>query len=302
MDLHHITAFLAVAEELHFGRAAARLHMAQPPLSRTIQQLERRLGTTLFDRTTRTVRLTPQGQALLEPARRIVESFAYAERAVAYAGRGEIGRVAIGFAGPSSHSLISALAQTVRRVQPGIELALSSTLYGGEALSRLSQGDLDLAIVRYDSTSPAMQSRVVRVNHYVIVVSDSHPLAERESVRMDELADEHWILLEASRGSSLRETTLQKANDAGFAPTIAQQAPDTWTIMALVAAGVGITLTIDTAFANVTTTGLSVIPLDQGREVAVSRLVWRADDDSPALRRVLELSENALPTPEGYAE
>ncbi len=302
MDLHHVTAFLAVAEELHFGRAAARLHMAQPPLSRTIQQLERQLGATLFDRTTRTVRLTPQGEALLEPARRIVESFAYAERAVAYAGRGEIGRVAIGFAGPSSHSLISALAQTVRRVQPGIELALSSTLYGGEALSRLSQGDLDLAIVRYDSTPPAMRSRVVRVNHYVIVVSESHPLAERESVRMDELADEQWIMLEASRGSSLRETTLQKANEAGFAPNIAQQAPDTWTIMALVAAGVGITLTIDTAFTNVTTTGLSVIPLDHGREVAVSRLVWRADDDSPALRRVLELSENALPTPKGHAE
>ena len=302
MNLHHVIAFLAVAEELHFGRAAARLHMAQPQLSRAIQQLERRLGATLFDRTTRTVRLTPQGEALLEPARRIVESFAYAERTVAYAGHGEIGRVAIGFAGPSSHSLIIALAQAVRRVHPGIELVLSSTLYGGEALSRLSKGEVDLVIVRYDSTPPAMRSRVVGVNHYVIVVSKSHPFVERKSVQMDELGDEHWIVLEASRGSSLRETTIQKANDAGFAPNIAQQAPDTWTIMALVAAGVGITLTIDTAFTNVTTTGLSVIPLEQGREVAVSRLVWRAADDSPALRRVLELSETALPTPEGYAE
>lgn len=300
MDLHHITAFLAVADELHFGRAAARLHMAQPPLSRTVQQLERQLGATLFDRTTRSVRLTPQGEALVEPARRIVDSFAYAERAVAYAGRGEIGRVAIGFAGPSSHSLISALAQKVRHEQPGIELALTSTMYGTESLASLSEGELDLAIVRWDSTPPGMKSRVVRVNHYVIVVPESHPLAERESVRMEELAEEPWVFLESASGSSLRDTTLRKANEAGFAPNIAQQAPDTWTIMALVAAGVGITMTVDTAFTNVTTTGLAVIPLDHGREVAVGRLIWRADDESAALERVLELSEEALPTPEGY--
>lgn len=302
MDLHHIVAFLAVAEELHFGRAAARLHMAQPPLSRTIQQLERQLGSTLFDRTTRSVRLTPQGEALVGPARRIVESFAHAERAVEYAGRGEIGRVAIGFAGPSSHALISALAQTVRREQPGIELALTSTMYGTDALANLVEGKLDLAIVRWDGTPPGMQSRVVRVNHYVIVVPESHPLAGRESVAMSELTDESWVFLESATGSTLAETLLRKANEAGFAPSIAQRAPDTWTIMALVAAGVGITFTVDTAFTNVTTTGLSVIPLDHGREVAVSRLIWRAEDDSPALRRVLELSETALPTPEDHAE
>lgn len=299
MDLHHIRAFLAVAEELHFGRAAARLHVAQPPLSRTIQQLERQLGSQLFDRTTRTVRLTRAGEALLQPANDIVTAFHSAERAVTYAGLGEVGHISVGFAGPSSHTLISALAQRVRSDAPGIELALSSTTYGTDALTQLAEHRLDLAIVRWDTTPPGLASRVVRVDHYVIVLPETHPLAGRESVAMAELKGESWVFLPSSSGSSLRETTLRKAAEAGFFPSIAQQAPDTWTIMALVAAGVGVTMTVDTAFTSMTSSGLAIIPLEHGSEVVLARLLWRADDDSPALRRVIELSKLALPTPEG---
>ncbi|MBB3052931.1 DNA-binding transcriptional LysR family regulator [Prauserella isguenensis] len=300
MDLHHVKAFLAVAEELHFGRAAARLHIAQPPLSRTIQQLERHLGSPLFDRTTRRVSLTPQGEALVPAAYDIVRAFDAAERAVAHAGEGAVGTVSIGFAGPSSHPLISALAQRVRQDQPGIELALSSTTYGSEAIGQLADGTLDMAIVRWDATPPGMCSRVVRVDHFVIVVPESHPLAGRESVGMEELVDESWVFLEAASGSSLRDTAMRKAEQAGFTPRVVQQGPDTWTLMALVAAGVGLTLTVDTAFRNVITTGLSVIPLEGGREDALARLIWRAET-TPAVDRVLDLSEIALPTPEGYA-
>ncbi|WP_028660570.1 LysR family transcriptional regulator [Nocardioides insulae] len=302
MDLHHIIAFLAVAEELHFGRAAARLHIAQPPLSRTIQQLERHLGATLFDRTTRRVRLTPQGEALVPAAREIVAAFDTAERIVAHAGQGAVGRVAIGFAGPSSHALISALAQQVRHDQPGIEVALSSTTYGAEAINKLREGTLDIAIVRWDSTPPGMRSRIVRIDRFVVVVPDTHPLAGRESVSMAELAEEPWIFLEPSSGSSLRDTAIRLAQQAGFIPRIVQHGPDTWTIMALVAAGVGLTFTVASAFGNVITTGLSVLPLEHGAEEAHARLIWRAEETSPAVDRVLELSEIALPTPEGYAE
>ncbi|KID28514.1 transcriptional regulator [Prauserella sp. Am3] len=301
MDLHHVKAFLAVAEELHFGRAAARLHIAQPPLSRTIQQLERHLGSPLFDRTTRRVRLTPQGEALLPAAYDIVHAFDTAERVVAHAGDGAVGKVAIGFAGPSSHPLISALAQQVRQDQPGIELALSSTTFGSDALNQLADGTLDLAIVRWDSTPPGLRSRVVRVDHYVVVVPESHRLAGRSSVSMTDLADEPWVFLEASSGSSLRDIAIRKAEEAGFSPKVAQHGPDTWTLMALVAAGVGLTFTVDTAFRNVITTGLSVIPLEDGTEEALARLVWRTET-TPAIDRVLELSEIALPTPEGYAD
>ncbi|WP_290125480.1 LysR family transcriptional regulator [Janibacter melonis] len=179
MDLHHVTAFLAVAEELHFGRAAARLHMAQPPLSRTIQQLERQLGAPLFERTTRSVRLTPQGAALVDPAREIVRSFKTAERTVAYAGRGEIGEVRVGFAGPSSHRPISQLARRVRRDLPGVELTLTSTTYGSGAIERIQEGSLDLAIVMYPSVPVGLGSRVVAVNRFVVVLPEDHPSPTR---------------------------------------------------------------------------------------------------------------------------
>ena len=302
MDRHHIQAFLAVAEELHFGRAAARLHMAQPPLSRVVQQLERQLGAPLFERTTRSVRLTAQGEALLEPARAIEEAFGTAERAVTYAGRGTVGRVTVGFAGPSSHNLISALAKRVRQDQPGIELRLSSTTYGSEALTQVVSGELDAAIVRWDTTPPGLASRVVRVDHYVIVVPLSHLLADRDTVSMAELAEESWVFLDRGSGSSLRETTLRKAEEAGFTPRTVQETRDTWTIMALVAAEVGITLTVDTAFAGITTDGITTVPLEGGKEVALARLTWRPETVSPALSRVLDLSEVALPTPEGYED
>ena len=101
MDVEQLRAFLAVAEELHFGRAAARLHVAQPPLSRTIKQLEKHLGATLFDRNTRSVKLTASGQALIDPARAVLEAMRTAENAVVSADGGETGLVRIAFAGPS---------------------------------------------------------------------------------------------------------------------------------------------------------------------------------------------------------
>lgn len=301
MDRQHIRAFLAVAEELHFGRAAIRLHMAQPPLSRMIRQLERHLGAELFERTTRTVRLTAEGRAMLEPARAIEANFAMVERAVTYAGSGEVGQVEIGFAGPSSHNLISSLAQLVRQEQPGIELVLSSTTYGREALDRVLDGKLSLAIVCWDHPLPGISSRIVRVDHYVVVVPHGHRLADRESVSMSDLKDEHWILLDPRTGSILRDTTLHKAEEAGFSPHIAQEALDTWSITALVAAGVGITLSLDTAFPSAIE-GIETIPLDYGRDIAYAHLVWRRDNNDPALRRVIELSQIALPTPAEAAE
>lgn len=300
MDLHHVTAFLAVAEELHFGRAAARLHMAQPPLSRTIQQLERQLGAPLFERTTRSVRLTAQGAAFVDPAREIVRSFATAERTVAHAGRGEIGEVRVGFAGPSSHRPISQLARRVRRDLPGVELTLTSTTYGSGAIERIQEGSLDLAIVMYPSVPVGLGSRVVAVNRLVVALPEDHSLAGRDTVTMADLADEAWVMLQPTSGSSLRELTLRAAQEAGFLPRIAQHAPDSWTIFALVAAGVGVTLTVDTAFGGSPgPDGLVVIPLDGSAEQVHARLVWRADDASPVLRRVLALGEDALPTPPG---
>ncbi|MGY2084147.1 LysR substrate-binding domain-containing protein [Blastococcus sp. SYSU DS0539] len=299
MDLHQLEAFLAVAEELHFGRAAERLHMAQPPLSRTIKQLERDLGAVLFERTTRSVRLTSAGAALVGPAQEVLEGCRLARAAVQGAGKGETGRVRIGFAGPSSYLLVGQLARQVRQRQPGIELSLQSVTYAYEALRLVVEGAMDLAIVRFPAAPPGITSRIVSEEHYVLVVPEGHRLAGRSEVSMADCREEAFIALPADPGSSVRDAFVRACHEVGFAPNIVQVAPDSWTVMALVAAGVGVTWSIDTAVANMRTDGIAVVPLVEGREPSYARLAWRAADDNPALREVLRASEQALPTPAG---
>lgn len=287
-----------MAEELHFGRAAERLHIAQPPLSRTIKQLERDVGAPLFDRTTRSVRLTTAGEALVEPARQVLDDVRSARRAVQSAGRGETGRVRVGFAGPSSHLLVGQLGRLVRERHPGIELALRSTTYGHEALRAVVNGDLDLAIARWEAEPPGVAHRIVAVEHHVLVVPEEHPLAARTRVSMAELRDEPFVALPADPGSSVRDAFLRFSHGAGFSPNIVQTAPDSWTVMALVGAGVGITVSLDTAVRNLVQDGIAVVELEEGLEPTYSRLAWRRGDANPALQEVLRASLVALPTPD----
>jgi DNA-binding transcriptional LysR family regulator len=297
MTPQELEAFLAVAEELHFGRAAERLHIAQPPLSRTIRQLEHDVGSALFQRTTRRVRLTSAGEALVEPARQVLESLRSARLAVQSAGRGEIGRVSLGFAGPASHLLVAALGRRVREAHPGIELNLRSTTYGPGALRAVIDGDLDLAIVRWAEAPRGVESRIVSEEHYVLVVPDDHRLVGRVLVSMADCRDEAFVALPGDPGSWVHDAFIRAANDAGFSPNIVQRAPESWTAMALVAAGVGITFSVDAAVQNVVQRGIAVVPLREGRQPTYSRLVWRANAENPALHAVVRASRDVLPTP-----
>lgn len=299
MELHHLQAFLAVAEELHFGRAAERLHMAQPPLSRTIKQLEKDLGAPLFERTTRSVRLTTAGQALLHPAADVLDAVRVARSSVRAAGMGETGRVRLGFAGPSSHLRVSQLARLVRQRHPGIEVSLQSVTYAYEGLRLVIDGAMDLAFVRFAVQPLGIVSRVVAVERYVLAVPTGHRLAGRDEVSMADCQDEPFVALPADPGSSVRDAFIHSCHESGFAPDIVQVAPDSWTAMALVAAGVGVTFTVDTAVENMLAEGISVVPLVEGRQPVFARLAWREDDDNPALREVLLASQEALPTPPG---
>jgi len=298
VEISQITAFLAVAEELHFGRAAQRLHSAQPPLSRTIRQLEKQLGATLFERNTRNVRLTSAGEALLGPAREILDACRLAEIAVAAAGRGQVGRVRIGFAGVSSHLLIGRWAKLVRHTHPGIEFVLDSSAFASEALNKLLDGTLDIGLVRWIFTPPGIASRVILNEDFVVALPTDHPLAGRDGVRIEELATEPWVTLPADPGSALRDSLQRAAHDAGFTPRIVQSAPDSMALMALVSAEVGCALTVSSVAENVNNPDVVFLPLVGGPSTLQLRIAWRADDDNAALREVLRLSEEALPTPE----
>ena len=295
MDIAQLQAFLAVAEELHFGRAAERLHVAQPPLSRTIQQLEKQLGTRLFDRNTRSVRLTASGRALVDGARDVMDAVRRAEAVVKSAESGEVGLVRIAFAGVSTHHLLAQLARVVRHHRPGIRLELYSQYFAQPALRKLVSGEVDITLGRWDALPDGISARVALHDSLVIALPDTHHLADRRRLSIGELAGESFVSLPAFEGSVLSDRLRRLAHGAGFSANIVQIAPDTQTALALVDAEVGCHLTLASVAENVTQRHVEFVPLADPTLDVDLRLAWRTDDDNPALHTVLSLVDEALP-------
>lgn len=296
MEIQQARAFLVVAEELHFGRAAERLGVLQPPLSRTIRSLEDSLGVSLFHRTTRSVRLTPAGEALVEPARKMLEIQHLAVDSVQRAATGETGRLSFGFARSSSRALAATLVAASRGAHPGITFGLESNVFAEEGLERLVDGSLDLALVRWAQQPPGVTGRAVMIERLCAALPEGHRLAGRSSIRVEELAEEDFITLPAHPSSTLRENTMRLCREAGFSPRVAQIAPDSQTIGALIAAGLGISITFDSVSANAREAGTVAVPLDIADEPSILYLAHLSDHGKASLGAVLTLAEAVLPT------
>lgn len=299
MELRHLTSFIAVAEELHFGRAARRLRMAQPPLSQQIRRLEKELGVQLFERNTRSVRLTSAGRSFLKPVRRVLEDLDIAVRAAKAAGQGEYGRVTVGFAGASSHDTLPLLTRAVRAAHPGLELVLRGQTYADVALAKVADGSLDLGFVRLPADLPGVETRVIGEEELLCALPQDHPLAERERIALADLEGEPFVTFPANAGSSLRDASFRACEEAGFRPRVVQEAPDSYTILALVAAGVGVSLTLSSCL-HIQQTGIVHRPLEGPPRRLQAALAWRRDNPSAALRSVLRVAAEALPTPPGH--
>ncbi|WP_024366080.1 MULTISPECIES: LysR substrate-binding domain-containing protein [unclassified Arthrobacter] len=288
MDVGQLRAFLAVAQELHFGRAAERLNMTQPPLSRIIKQLETELGTRLLDRNTRSVKLTSSGQALVAPATEVFEALRRAEEAVRSADNGEAGMVRIAFAGVSTHQLVARLARQVKSNRPRIQLELSSQNFAQPAMKKLVQGETDIALGRWDVIPAEVSSRVVMPDSLVVAMPDTHPLAGSRRIAMGRLATEAFISLTPFEGAVLPDRLRRLAHANGFVADIVQVAPDTQTALALVSAEVGCHLTLASVARNATDPHVVFIPLEDSTADVDLRAAWRRNDASPALQAVLE--------------
>jgi len=297
MELRHLKAFIAVAEELHFGRAAERLHMAQPPLSQQIRQLEKSLGVQLFERSTRSVRLTSGGEALLEHARAVIDGVEDAERAARAGGRGEYGKVTVGFAGASSRFLLPQLARAVRAAYPDLELVMLGQTYANAALARIADRTLDLGFVRLPFQMPGLEYRPIEDESLVVALSEDHPLAGADDVSILDLAGEQFVSFPRDAGSTLRTITQQFCLQHGFSPRIVQEAPDSYTIHSLVAAGVGVTIALSST-THIQQPGIRYLPLREESPRFQSALAWHRDNPSPALQSVLRVADAALPRPE----
>jgi len=298
MDFKAIEAFVAVAEELHFGRAAARLHISQPPLSNRIRQLEADLKVELFTRSTRSVALTEAGHRLLTSAQQVLTQLAITRTVAESLVTGEQGRVRLGFAGVSTQRSLPLLSRAVRLAYPGIELQLKSQAYVYSALEMLRDGSLDLAFARSPSPHPELESRVVEVEELICALPEGHPLTENEVIRMTDLRDEDFVSLPGDQGSILQATMTALCITAGFRPRVTQFAPDSATVLALVAAGVGATITLSSVKPAQTMGVVYRSIADIRPSHMFATLAWRRDNPSPSLMRVLEVSRQVLPTPD----
>lgn len=296
VELRHLAAFVAVAEEQNFGRAAVRLHMTQSPVSRQIQILERDLGVVLFERTTRTVELTPAGEALLVPARRVLAEAESARAAVQAGSAAVSGRVRLGFAGATSYDLVPRLTRAVATRLPGIEMSLACPVYAHEAMSRVADGALDLGVVALP-TRVGIASRVVSAETLLVALPEDHRLAGHDDVALGELAAEPFVAFPAANGSAVAEATTRACVDAGFTPSVAQEAPDAYNLLTLVGAGVGVALVVASA-RHIRTDHVVFRPLRDTVPPMLIALAWRAEHPSPAVQAVLSVAEDVLPTPD----
>lgn len=243
MELRHLRYFLAVGEELHFTRAAARLGISQPPLSQQIQNLEREIGTPLFQRLPHGVALTAAGRRLMREAREII---VHTERAIGNARRtaqGELGTIRIGFtASASFHPFVTGALRDYRGAFPdvGIELFEDNTT---AQLSRLAERRTDAAFVRATlDESKSFNALPLFEEEMVVVLPEDHRLARKRAVRLAELAGELFILYPRRNGAALHDAIVTACQAVGFSPRVGQEAPQMASTVTLVAAGIGISI------------------------------------------------------------
>ncbi|OKX84837.1 LysR family transcriptional regulator [Corynebacterium glutamicum] len=243
MEIRWLEGFIAVAEELHFSNAAIRLGMAQSPLSQLIRKLEAELGQKLFDRSTRSVELTAAGKAFLPHAREIVASTAVAREAV-NAAEGEIvGVVRVGFSGVLNYSTLPLLTSEVRKRLPNVELELVGQKLTKEAVSLLRLGALDITLMGLPIEDPEIETQLISVEGFCVVLPKNHRLAGEDVVDLADLSDEGFVTTPEFPGSVFRNSTFQLCAEAGFVPRISQQVNDPYMALLLVEVGVGVAVT-----------------------------------------------------------
>lgn len=292
VDVRQLQAFLAVAEHLHFGRAADQLFMAQAPLSRTIQALESDLGARLFDRNTRSVSLTVAGKALLDPARDALAAIASAEAAVSATVSGEIGVVRVEFCGAAAHPLVAALSRGMRADHPGVRLELTSQQVSRPTIRRLLDGDVDLGLGRFDNLPPGLEGEVLIPDSLVVAMPRSHRLAGCQVVSFKDLVAEPFVSLPHSTGSVTTDRLwrLGYAHGQGGVNNV-QFAPDSPSCLALVGAEVGCHLALRSVARSTTNANVVFVPLAQRECDMVPdvhlRAAWRTDHDNPPVDAAL---------------
>ncbi|OZI59434.1 LysR substrate-binding domain-containing protein [Bordetella genomosp. 11] len=287
MDPKSLRYFLAVAEELHYGRAAQRLHISQPPLTKSIQQLEARLGVSLFDRNKRSVRLTPAGLTLMEEARRLLAQSELSMRAVQRSALGDTGRVRIGFVAAVLFMGVEAVFRRIDREASGID-SVWEEMGSSDQLEALRQDRIDLGFGQISNGPAGMGFHRVASDPLVVAMPQSHPLASRRRVPLGRLIGDPFILIPRQSAPTFHDLVITACMQAGFSPNIRHYAMHLVSVVSLVAMGRGVSL-VPRAFARAALPGVVFRPIEGVKAHAEYSVVWNPRNNLPILPRVLGL-------------
>lgn len=289
-ELSQLRCFVAVAEELHFGRAAQRLNMTQPPLSRQVQLLERILGVVLLDRTSRSVRLTPAGRSFLIEAKRILrlaESAALATRRIA---SGDAGRVAVGFTAASGYSFLPNLVDLARTQMPNVDLTLRE-LVSGEQVEALLTGRIDLGLVRPPLTRPEFDKVRVLTEPLVAALPTGDPRLAKEVITLSDFDAQPMVMYAPEGAGYFHGMLTAMFDEAGVSPHYVQHMSQIHSILALVHARIGAAVVPEAAM-RLHFEDVEFRPLQTSPTRPVELFVaWRKDNDNPSLKPLLALIE-----------
>lgn len=289
MDLRRLRYFVAAAEEENFHRAAERLHIAQPALSKQVALLESELGCALFLRQKGRVRLSAVGRLLLDDGRRILREIDQVEERVRQAARGQLGTLRIGFRETAGRSLIvSRSFGRFRSTNPGVELRLQQMTSPAQSAA-LRSGELDVGFIYLSPRHDRDLARIpVAEDRYYLVLQRAHPLARQETIRLRDLVDEPFVWLTRSSNAYYADTLLRTCLDGGLNPRITQEADSEATIMNLVAVGMGAGFVVAPA-AQSPNPGVVFRPVQELDSVLTLALVWREENGSPLVQAFVDV-------------
>lgn len=278
-ELNQLKCFIVLAEELHFGRAARRLGMTQPPLSRQIQLLEHQLDARLFDRTSRTVHLTPTGQRFRIDARRILR---LADEAAVIAKKvdlGKLGSIRIGFTAASAYDFVPRLVKACLKEFPDVDLSLKE-MVTGEQLEALESSQIDIGFIRPLLMRPALESIKVYAETMQLAVPSDHPFARKKSIRLKDLSGEPFVMYAPGESRYFHELVVAQLAQANAHPHYVQYLGQIHSVLSLVSAGVGLAMVPQSAsrlkFDGVTMRNIAI----RAKTPVELHAVWRRDTDS----------------------
>jgi DNA-binding transcriptional LysR family regulator len=292
LELRHLRYFVAVAEELNFSRAAERLHMAQPPLSAAIRQLEQELGTELLLRTTRKVRLTEAGSTFLQGARRTLTELERARSDAQRAAAGEIGHLRVGFSWSARFETLPAIGRSFRLSHPDVSL-LTEEMWNARMAEALRSGAIDVAVSLCPEIANEFAYLPIRTEPVVALLAHSHPLSARDEIELRELADDGFLLFPRELAPRLYDFMVGLCRRAGFEPIVRGASFHSgWELQIL--ADVDVVALAPASAARDLPEGIAAAVIADPPDQLETTILWRKDDPAPANRAFREAARQVF--------